>query len=191
MNRLELLPLDISISCLLPYIPPEDFDTFCFSCPRLETWSSNPENIRRHLTLRKISIGLGNTRLYVSLKANSRVLVRYVLSENFQHKKDPIGPRFYSRMISEVVYLGNIYMLKLLLDSISLVHFDYWLEELISRCYDIAMFAAVIGGHLHIVELMIKLGAKDYNKARIEAGLNGHIAIEKFIADYQMNKLLR
>ena len=71
MTWLELLPIDISISCLLPYIPPEDFDTFCLVCSHFETWRHgvnptlhyvwaipsaqflNLENVHTYLTFRK------------------------------------------------------------------------------------------------------------------------------------------
>ena len=51
MSYLSLLPHDISTFVLLPYIPPGDFDSFCYSCPRLESWCSDPMNIRSYLAL--------------------------------------------------------------------------------------------------------------------------------------------
>lgn len=46
-----------------------------------------------------------------------------------------------------------------------------------SHVWNIGLYGACMGGHLKLVETMIKLGANDFNKCRNVAKENGHIHI--------------
>lgn len=98
MSRLALLPLDISTSCLLPYIRPKDFDAFCFSCPRLESWSLKPESILHYLSVRDLSF-FPNKGLHWAIRNNSSVLTRCFLS---------LKPKKLNISIQEAAARGNI-----------------------------------------------------------------------------------
>ena len=103
MNRLEKLPLDISILCLLPYIQPEDFDTFCFSCARFEGWSRDPKNIRYYLALHNFLMSQYRGLIW-AIDNHSRVLLEYFLSLNKNN----------ASIIAKAAEFGNIELMKLL-----------------------------------------------------------------------------
>lgn len=144
MNRLELLPLDISTSCLLPYIRPNDFDTFCSSCPRLQLWSSNPDNIRRYLIFRKLPTS-PNDGLIWAIGTNSNILIDYFLSLN---------PNNYDRAMIRAAEVGNLRIVKLMSNLVSSRE-----PEIGYDCHNFTLIIAAKNCHLDIVKLMLNLGA--------------------------------
>ena len=131
MNRLEELPLDISTSCLLPYIQPEDFDTFCFSCARFETWSQNPKNIQYYLALHNIGNYWGCS-LFMMIRMNSKILTEYFLSS------EDID---LDIIMAITAGIGNIEIVKLLLNKGA-------------KNYRLALDEAVNNNHGEVVTLL-------------------------------------
>ena len=133
MNYFELLPLDISISILLPYIPPEDFDSFCVLSSRFESWSKNKENLRKYLLFHNISFNSSapNEGLMWAVRINSKTFIQYFLY---------LGATAYNRAMTTAARRGNISLVKFM---ISCGAYDYeW-----------AAANAATAGSLEIVEL--------------------------------------
>lgn len=166
MARLELLPLDISISCLLPYISPKDFDTFCLSCPRFETWCLNSANIHYYLSLHNISYSQNDGLLW-AFEVKSTILMNYFLSFNSD---------VYNCAMAYAAREGNISIVNLML-------------SLGADDYDWAMIEATRGGDIEIVKLMLDCGAIDYYDAIIEAEERGYIEIIKLLESTSVGKL--
>jgi hypothetical protein len=49
------------------------------------------------------------------------------------------------------------------------------------------MYSAALGGHKEIVQIMLDLGAKDYDEAMACAARNGHKEIVQMIKNYAKN----
>lgn len=155
MSRLASLPLDISTSSLLPYIPPKDLDTFC-SSPRLESWCYDPNNIRHYLSLHKdFDPSTSDQGLRWSLASNSLVLAKYYISQGVTNRNE------------EMIYAADR-------GKIKIVSF---LMNYSANSYNNAMATAAFSGHINIVRLMLNLGAKNYNEAMNLAAYKGHINI--------------
>ena len=107
MNQLRLLPLDISTTCLLPYIPPEDFDAFCGSSTDFESWSLIPKNIQHYLSLRNVSLS-PNKGLIWAIEHKSKVLREYFLSR---------GAKNFDTAATVAVTTGQFDILEQLLES--------------------------------------------------------------------------
>ena len=152
MSRLEELPLDISTTSLLPYIEPQDLDTFCYSSDQLEAWCSEPENIRRYLEMHKYDPENG---LYWAVKKNSKVLAEYYIE---------LGATNIDWVMGEAAYDGTIKMVKLLLDRGA-------------TDYKLAMGSAAWRGYSNIIRILLKRGANDHNYAMVSAAEGGHIEI--------------
>lgn len=180
MNRLELLPTDISISCLLPYIPPQDFDTFCLSCPRFEIWSQDPQNIRRYLSLRNITF-FPYDALSWAVDNNSKILVTY-----FSSLGCSIHPILHHRPVKR----EDLEMIKLLL-SLKEKEYDKepkysWsktFEEYKIHNYNDVMRTAAFQGKIDIVKRMLEYGANDYDDVMYRACDRGDINMIRLMLD--------
>ena len=187
MSRLENLPTDISALSLLPYISPKDLDAYCASTPRLESWCSDPDNIRYYLNLHRLSFASANEGLDWAVEhANSYFLAIYFISHG--------ANEYYWAMRSAIVN-GNIKTVKLLLKSGATDYNNFMLMaasvgnvdmvklflDYGANNYDDAMRAAAFQGNTDIVELMLDLGATAYNEAMAAAAQSGHIDIVRLM----------
>lgn len=194
MSRLALLPLDISISCLLPYIRPEDIDAFALCHHRFESWFQNSDNVRSYLSLRNTlsSTYMDGLRWAAD---KSTILTRYFVSIGdtdhlflamcYAARKGRIdivrmilGRRetrnIYDQQMAMAAARGYMEIVKLIL------------EHGMGHC-NLSMIMAAGTGHIEIVKLMLEHGATNYNWAMAEAAKYGHTEIVKLMLDHGAN----
>lgn len=179
MARIALLPFDISISTLLRYISPKDFDTFCLCDDRFENWSRDPKNIRYYLTLCNGRFPLDDVDhgLNWSIYYNSKILIDHFFAS---------GAKNYNDALRWAARYGNMSIFKRMLDLGA--KSDHWLlclaveggnVEIVNlalnfRDHDVcdlneALSMAAEKGHVELVGRMIELGANDLDTAMAES----------------------
>lgn len=118
MNRLSSLPRDIYLSSLLPYIPPQNLDSYCSSSLELESWCNDPKNIRYYLASRNLSFKTPNDGWIWAIDTNSRILTNY-----FQRLIDE-ETRRHVNMIEHIISLGPNEINEALMAALNLSHSD-------------------------------------------------------------------
>ena len=153
MSLLASLPSDITILSLLPFIPPEDFDSFCYSSPHLQSWCADPKNIHDYLFRHNVSSSDTDEGLLWPLRNHSKVLQDYFLC---------LGANMYNTIMAEAAELGNM-------DALESMILEYGANN-----YNLAMAYGALGGQVDTVIIMSNMGARDYNKALNYAERAGH-----------------
>ena len=171
MNRLSSLPRDISVTSMLPYISPSDFDTYCSwlvsasrdSSPELVSWCSDPTNIRTYLAAHNLLFSDPNEGL-MKVLGHSNILSDYFFS---------LGATALNVFMAKAAEDGNMQA-------------AYTVSDLGARDYDFGLAYAAKGGHLDMVDFMLEHGATDIHKALDYATRAGQTDIVNFLSSLRI-----